>query len=316
MALLKFALEIALQEDLPVAALRAYNNLASTLGWDKPAEAAGYGQSHLALARKLGMRGWEWQGLNNLAWINSELGHLDLALEQIAQIASPDEEPGAMWSWANANSSAAVIHGWRGEFEEADRLLGRVEPFLTGTSDVQNRSIFDWASGEVQAARGDYRAALEIGERGFKASMSLGFQDVAPLLFRAVDSAVRLGEVKKAQELMAIVEPLPAGRPGLLVEGELAKVRALLAIATGDGESVEPQFRVAEARLREVGTPLRLALVLLEHGEWLVAQGRQDEGGPLLVEAREIFERLGAKPSLERVDQVEVRARVTTAAQA
>jgi hypothetical protein len=44
-----------------------------------------------------------------------------------------------------------------------------------------------------------------------------------------------------------------------------------------------------------------LAVDLLEHGEWLVQQQRIEDAEPILREAREIFERLGAKPWLERL---------------
>ena len=40
---------------------------------------------------------------------------------------------------------------------------------------------------------------------------------------------------------------------------------------------------------------------LLEYGEWLTAEGRAAEAEPLLAEAREIFERLEARPWLERL---------------
>jgi hypothetical protein len=45
-----------------------------------------------------------------------------------------------------------------------------------------------------------------------------------------------------------------------------------------------------------------LAGTLLEHGEWLGANGRAEEAEPLLTEAREIFEGLEAAPWLERLD--------------
>jgi hypothetical protein len=44
-----------------------------------------------------------------------------------------------------------------------------------------------------------------------------------------------------------------------------------------------------------------MAVTELEHGEWLVAQGRAAEAEPLFAEAGEIFERLEARPSLERL---------------
>jgi hypothetical protein len=50
--------------------------------------------------------------------------------------------------------------------------------------------------------------------------------------------------------------------------------------------------------------PFYLAVTLLEHGEWHLAQDRRQDSEPLLVEAREVFERLDAKPWLERMGQI------------
>ena len=47
-----------------------------------------------------------------------------------------------------------------------------------------------------------------------------------------------------------------------------------------------------------------MAVTELEHGEWLVGQGRGDEAEQLLAEAREIFERLEATPWIERANAV------------
>jgi hypothetical protein len=44
----------------------------------------------------------------------------------------------------------------------------------------------------------------------------------------------------------------------------------------------------------------RHAVPLLEHAEWLIAQERASEARPLLDQAREAFEQLGATPWLER----------------
>jgi len=44
-----------------------------------------------------------------------------------------------------------------------------------------------------------------------------------------------------------------------------------------------------------------LAVTLLEHGEWLAAQGRLEMSKPVLAEAERLFEQLGARPWLERI---------------
>jgi hypothetical protein len=51
--------------------------------------------------------------------------------------------------------------------------------------------------------------------------------------------------------------------------------------------------------------PFWLAVSLLEHGEWLVSQRRDSDAEPLLAESREIFERLKAKPWLDRVGNLQ-----------
>ena len=77
------------------------------------------------------------------------------------------------------------------------------------------------------------------------------------------------------------------------------RFRARLA---GDDPGADRRFTEAATRLSELELPFHLAVVLLEHGEWLTAQGRRGDAEPFLAEARETFERLGAKPWLERAD--------------
>jgi len=48
--------------------------------------------------------------------------------------------------------------------------------------------------------------------------------------------------------------------------------------------------------------PFYLAITLTEHSEWLASEGRVDDAEPMLAEARATFERLEAKPWLERVE--------------
>ena len=49
-----------------------------------------------------------------------------------------------------------------------------------------------------------------------------------------------------------------------------------------------------------------LAIVRLEHGEWLAENGRVADAEPLFAEARETFERLRATPWLERLSRVDL----------
>src|SRR4051812_50152933 len=63
---------------------------------------------------------------------------------------------------------------------------------------------------------------------------------------------------------------------------------------------VEPGFLEAERLLVELGMPVMLAEVQVEHAEWLESAGRHDEAVRLLAPAVEALSRGGATPLLER----------------
>jgi len=108
--------------------------------------------------------------------------------------------------------------------------------------------------------------------------------------------------VRTALDLVAAVQSLgqEAGIDGLL-EATAHRFRARLA---GDDPGADRHFTTSAAQLRSLELPFYLAVVQLEHGEWLTARGRPDDAQPLLAEARDTFERLEALPWLERVDVV------------
>ena len=59
--------------------------------------------------------------------------------------------------------------------------------------------------------------------------------------------------------------------------------------------------------------PFELAVVLLEHAEWLSGEDGSEDVGPLVREAGEIFERLRAASYLERLRRLPVAAPATVA---
>jgi ATP/maltotriose-dependent transcriptional regulator MalT len=82
-----------------------------------------------------------------------------------------------------------------------------------------------------------------------------------------------------------------------------------LAAARDDLDRAEQEFKRATSLMREFDLPFWLAVTQLEHAEWLVEQGRTQEAKPLLVEARETFERLEATPWVDRAGGISGWAR-------
>src|SRR5207244_2031007 len=122
----------------------------------------------------------------------------------------------------------------------------------------------------------------------------------------AVEAALALGGPGRAEEFVGLVEGVPPGERPPLLTAQASRFRARLAMVGAATEDVVAGFKTAGGMFRELDTPFWLAVTLLEHGEWLASQDRNDEATPLLGEAREIFERLEARPWLERLDRVRV----------
>jgi hypothetical protein len=155
----------------------------------------------------------------------------------------------------------------------------------------------------VRLAEGNAVEALAKAEQAFDAGSALGIvgQDVKVGFLRGVEAALALGNATKADELLTVVEELPVGLRPPLLDAAAHRFRARLA---GDDPSADASFTRAAAQLRALELPFHLAVVLLEHGEWLAAQGHPDDAEPFVAEARETFEGLEATPWLERLDAV------------
>jgi len=298
--LMRAALEVALEHDKPSAALRAYYNLADTLGHgDGYEEAAQVVRDALALARRIGNRYWE-SALLAQVYALFALGRWDELLAMVAEL--PERSPESKVSGNIV--SAVAIHGYRGDLEEAGRIMSRLAELET-SADVQERaaflsgrSIFLLAQGNPAEALGAARAAL--GER---AGLGVTQEYLKEAFVAAVEAAFELEDLAAVEEELAAVQGLPAGRRSQFLEAHLLRFRARLAGRRGESERVHELFSGAAALFRAMSVPFYLALTQLEHGEWLVAQGRAVDAAPLFAEARAVFERLRATPWLARAAQ-------------
>jgi hypothetical protein len=88
------------------------------------------------------------------------------------------------------------------------------------------------------------------------------------------------------------------------VQAQGARFGARLAAARGDTERVKPGFEAAARQFEDLSMPFARAVILLEHGEWLVSQDRTAEAEPMFGQARATFGHLKASPWLERLDRV------------
>jgi hypothetical protein len=167
-------------------------------------------------------------------------------------------------------------------------------------ADSQRRTSYILHSALIARMEGDASASLEEIERelpGALDELGISFLNTKLMVVEGLEAAFELGDTAKVEELLAIIERhRPAERPPLL-EAHAARFRAKLGVSPDD---VERQFRRAVGIFGERELIMWLAVTQLEFAEWLIGQHRPSEAAPLLEEAQETFERLEARPWLER----------------
>jgi tetratricopeptide (TPR) repeat protein len=305
-ALLHHALRIALENDAPSAALRAYGNLGETMSRrDRFEEALETYEEARALARRAGNRQWEGYLSMELSYVQMMTGRWDEAVEALEElrVTRVAEARG----WANTFlSSMPEIYAARGE---DDRVAEMVEHSAATTSDddIQGQGVLRWASGLLAQLRGDHDLALEqaLGAVEARATLGMGFQGVKQGFVLAVEAALAGGMVDRAREIIGLLDALPPAQVTPYYQAHRDRLLARIAIADGDPSGADGRFRASLGMFRELGMRPWLAMAQTEYAEWLAGQGRAEDARPLLADARSALEDLRARAWLDRIARVE-----------
>ena len=298
--LLDGALTIALEHDIPAAAIRASNNLAVIYeSSDRYSDAFALADRAAAVARRVGDRVWEAMLFAGPISALVLLGRWEEALAREAEI-----NAAGMVSVEHLLVHLVEIDCWRGDVEHARARLER-------SVELKTHEAVDYATGyllhEAQLLRteGNLRAAQEALKPVLEARSELGISYIGVKLgfVEALECAFELGDTGKLEELLEIIEALRPGERPPLLEAHAVRFRAKLA---GDAAAAEKDFRRAADIFRERELIFWLAVTELEQAEWLSGRGRPDDAQPLLANARETFKQLEAKPWLERVDAARI----------
>jgi class 3 adenylate cyclase/predicted ATPase len=226
--------------------------------------------------------------------------------EALARADEADQLEASPWARSDAISAIPALCE-QGRIDAARTVLRKQEGQRRAESPEFNVG-FSGAEARLLRAEGRVAEALAAAERGLARRSELGIVNrrVKTCLLEALEAALELDEMTKADELLAITDELHPGELSPSIAGQRARFRARLAARRGNHEHVDRDFRTAEKTFAEHGLVFHHAVTHLEYGEWLASQGRTDEAQQLLAEARQTFERLEAKLWLERLDAASV----------
>ena len=306
-ALLRHALTIARDAGALQAMLRAYFNLY----FEPIALVQEYARTGLELARRFGHRQYELMFLGRLASCHWLLGEW----AEAEAVAEPFRDP-ANWeagSFAISRALPALVHlhVHRGELEEAEGLVRMRESSATSAG-VYERADYFTSLAMVARARGDLDTARKAREELVEilAKVGASHETTRESVVESIEVSLDAGEIDLAEELVERYR-WTVTVSGYL-EPHLVRFEPRIALATGqDDAAVEASFERSLGLLREGDSRFSLAVGLLEYGEWLAGSGRAEEARPFLREAGEIFERLGARPWLERLAAANPSAQVS-----
>jgi class 3 adenylate cyclase/tetratricopeptide (TPR) repeat protein len=296
--LLEHALQIALDNELSQTALRAYRNIAANLEqWNRYEEELELVERSAELARRYGDRLYEFAHTVGVIGPLVEVGRWDDALDRLEAARQSPEIASLMTVYIEL-LPAAFVYCQRGELDEADRLMGSER--IEDSEDLQAQGLYRAMRGVLQQARGNYVEALADGSAA-QQTYGGGSQWHATTLAVTVESALALGDLIEAADRLAAVEAMPPGHVPPALRAQWSRLSALVWAARDEPDRVEQGFKAGAGLFRELGMPFWLAVTMLQHGQWLRANGRDREAEGFYDEAGEIFGRLRAAPWLERL---------------
>jgi hypothetical protein len=240
--------------------------------------------------------------LSELVFIDHATGQWEDALLRWSEIPRLEELPAARAAAVELLMSIPPLLVARGEGERAAEVVASYAG-LERSSDLQESTSYHAARAVLLGSEGRFEEALESGRKTLETMSTLSpvFPGVKMGFVEAAGAALALGKLDVVEEFLEIARGLGAGETSPFWRAHAPRIEAHLAATRGE-DGIEERFERASTLFRASDMPFWLAVTLVEHGEWLLSAGRGDKAAPLLGEARDLFERLGARRWLERLD--------------
>ena len=290
-AVVRHALSLAEDSDLPAIVLRARYNLAAlALERDEFGEAIEQVEKGLVPARERGDRSNERRLLTQMLLPLYILGRWDEAARTALSLIGGALDTDALF----AATVLASIAAGRGEDEILSRCR-KVALDLRDSTYVDQRASAEFVLARDAMERGAQHEALELTRR-IPTEGGIAGELVEEAYALSVDAAIQLGDDSAIAELIETVAGLPPARATAMLRAGRARLEAEQLHRRGDHDAAGRAYQHAAELLRSVGARPHLATTLLEH-----VRRRPDPDA--LTEAREIYAELGATRWLERIDE-------------
>jgi predicted ATPase/KaiC/GvpD/RAD55 family RecA-like ATPase/lipopolysaccharide biosynthesis regulator YciM len=304
------ALKIALDNGYAYVAGRAYNNLADQLPAEENERKLDCYEKGLELAKRAGaIDGISWFG-NMLGNMHFGMGNSDKALTLAEQSESLDRRIGSLFNLSNSTGSLGLFYHILGEWNKGEQYLKESLSISKKANNAQAISnSYGWLGwsyydkGEYAKAKEFFDEMAEILEkRGGKAYQISGYQWPAM-------NDIELGEIDKAKTLLDDLHKFAHEKQNKQLIADEDATRAMLLRAEKKwNESIElfekslQEYEALRARQWNVWwlakNIFEYARVYLERNQ----PGDKEKARDLLNQALEMFQKMGAKKDIEKVE--------------
>ena len=302
-ALLRAAVEVAHAGGFVAAEIRAMSNLGGSI--DNPRQARDAYRGAEELARRVGNRSlarWSSEAARYQDYIVAD--GWDAALAKGAD--DGEDDPGSVLDEMRRLAVSGLFLAARGE--SVDAAIARLDVLSTEVSDPYGQSSLHSLCSERALHAGDFAVACD------EALVAARDDALASIyLALAMRPALWGGDLARAREVARLLEADP--RTGIAVTANRMAARAGIAALEGRREEAVAGYRAALASYRDLEQDFDVARLGLDFV--LLVGADHPATREAAAEARAIFERVGARPYLERLDTATTgRARVAPAAPA
>jgi hypothetical protein len=299
LGLLRVSLELAEQLGDPTAQIRPLNNLVSFLATRDLRGARSYAEQGLAVVRRAGDREWGLTLTASAAHVYWLAGDWEATLAFAGDLDYENENGPVLdllTAYAAAIREARAMPSYIPEIQDLPTGM-RTDILL-----VAGRALL---ASFVARAEGDIAAAAEQSETAIREYVSTsGVDDDFPLFWlTALDDRLAIGDTEGARRLCGLVSEAPRGSVPPLVRSMLPWLQGRVA---GLDDEAGPLLANGVDALRDFGAVFFLGRALTDEAAWLRARNDDAAAAPLLTEAAGVFESLGAKAWLSRIEEAEL----------
>jgi tetratricopeptide (TPR) repeat protein len=288
LTLLEGAERLARAQNLIPAQLRARANITAYLTVRDPRASVETAREGIEIARRYGLRTPTVIMATNGIESAIRSGEWEWAAAELQELLAMDldafRESAALSLWV-------TLRALRGE--EFDDEVARVKALVSDESGIAVYAIADSMDGWIATARGDgaasYRAWMKVADESPL--------NEPPAVMLAGRAALEAREPAAARATLDRLDRV--GTHGAMLDADRRTILAGLAAAEGRPTEALAEYRDALRRWRELGLDFDLARCGLE---FLTSLPDEPEAREAAEESRRIFERLGARPFIERVD--------------